>query len=137
MAPKIDSVLTNLEMWVKNYSKGDRPIRIGYNNHLFDDIIMDRYCEQYGLWQKKKQESKLFYRRSLDLMELLWMWTENTDIEGASFDDMRAWLGIDREGAHEAGKDVIDGAMVFVRFLKYMRAHGSKGKFQGAFSGKN
>ncbi len=135
-APRINIVLDNLSKWLKNYSNGDRPVRIGYNNHCFDDIILDRYCEQYGYWQKARQESKLFYRRSLDLMELLWMWTENTDIDGASFDDMRTWLGLSREGAHKAGKDVMDGAMVFVRFLKYMRAHSKDDKFRGSFSKK-
>lgn len=126
-------VLKNLENWLKPYSQGHRAIRIGYNNHLFDDIILDRYCQSNGLWKPARKENKLFYKRSLDLMEILFHWIESLELEGNSFDDIRQWLGISKEGGHRAGKDVIDGARVFVRFQKFMRNLSLKTKFEGTF----
>lgn len=89
----------------------------------------------FGPWDEERQEETLFYPRdSVDLIRILWMWTENmTDIKSLSFDAVREWLGISAEGAHNAEKDVVDGANVLIKFLKLHRNFAPKVKFRGSF----
>ena len=81
-------------------------------------------------------EENLFYPRdSVDLLRIIWTWTENmVDIKSLSMDAVREWLGISTEGAHNAKKDVIDGAMVLIKFLKLHRHYAPKVKFRGSFA---
>lgn len=89
----------------------------------------------FGPWDEDRQEETLFYPRdSIDLMRILWMWTENLpDIKSLSMDAIRDWLGIDTKGAHNAIKDVKDGATVLIKFLKLHRHFVPKVKFKGSF----
>jgi len=93
--------------------------------------------EPYGLgpWDDDRQEETLFYPRDcVDLMRIIWMWTENMpEIKSLSMDAVREWLGIDAEGAHTADKDVLDGAKVLVKFLKLHRNYATKIKFRDSF----
>ena len=90
----------------------------------------------FGPWDEERQEETLFYPRdSVDLMRILWMWTENmTDIKSISMDSTREWLGISKAGAHNAAKDVNDGAQVLIKFLKLHRSIAPKTKFKGTFA---
>lgn len=89
----------------------------------------------FGPWEKERQEEALFYPRdSIDLQRLIWLWTENNPhVKSISMDAIRAWLGIDTKGSHNALKDVIDGAKILIRFMKLHRTFASKTKFEGAF----
>lgn len=88
----------------------------------------------FGPWDNDRNEETLFYPRdSVDLMRIIWMWTENrTDIKKISMDAVREWLGISKEGAHNAEKDVMDGATILIKFLKLHRNFGPKVKFKGS-----
>jgi DNA polymerase III epsilon subunit-like protein len=86
----------------------------------------------FGPWDDKRQEETLFYPRdSVDLLRIIWMWTENIpEIKSLSMDAIREWLGISTEGAHDARKDVVDGAKVLIKFLKLHRTYAPKIKFK-------
>jgi DNA polymerase III epsilon subunit-like protein len=88
----------------------------------------------FGPWDKDRGEETLFYPRdSIDLMRIIWMWTENRmDIKKISMDAVREWLGISKAGAHNAAKDVMDGAKVLIKFLKLHRNFGPRVKFKGS-----
>jgi len=89
----------------------------------------------FGPWDNERQEETLFFPRdSVDLLRILWMWTENIlEIKSLSMDAVRSWLGISTEGSHNAEKDVIDGAEILIKFLKLHRNFVPKVKFRNAF----
>ena len=89
----------------------------------------------FGPWDSERQEESLFFPRdSVDLLRIIWMWTENmVDIRSLSMDAVREWLGISTEGAHNAIKDVTDGAKVLIKFLKLHRNYAPKVKFRNSF----
>ncbi len=90
----------------------------------------------FGPWEDERQEEALFYPRdSVDLLRILWMWTENMpEIKSLSMDAIREWLGLSKEGAHNAKKDILDGAKVLIKFLKLHRNFAPKVKFKGSFA---
>jgi DNA polymerase III epsilon subunit-like protein len=120
-----------------NYKGGkwNAPIAAGYNNNGFDDFIIDRLSEKYGPWDKEYDTNKLFHPRdNIDVMKYVWTWTENNNsIRSISMDNMRKWMGMSTEGAHDALVDVRQGAELLIKFLKLHRAFANKVKFEGAF----
>jgi len=149
-------------------SKWGAPIKAGMNIWRYDIHIINRLCgghsqyksevtkwlhgsgqitsnivikEPYGFgnWDNDRKESTLFYPRdTLDLMEILWLWTENNpEIKSLSMDKIRDWLGVSTEGSHNAVKDVRDGAEILVRLLNLHRKFAPKVKFANSFKGDN
>ena len=98
------------------------PIAAGYNIHRFDLKIVDRYSKQFG-YVNKENTTCIFYPRDvLDIMNLVFYWFENIgEVKSLSLDNMRGYFGIDKEGAHDALKDVKDCANILCRFLKLHR----------------
>ena len=90
----------------------------------------------FGPWDNERQETTLFYPRdSVDLLRVLWMWTENLmEVKSLSMDAMREWLGLSTDRAHDAKQDVIDGATILIKFLKLHRHFAPKVKFKGSFA---
>lgn len=100
------------------------------------DVEKVRIVEPWGFgpWDNDRMEETLFAPRdSIDLMGLLFMWTENLEeVKSLSMDATRDWLGISKEGAHKADKDVMDGAKVLIKFLKFHRSISAQTKFKGS-----
>jgi DNA polymerase III epsilon subunit-like protein len=48
-------------------------------------------------------------------------------------DNLREYFGIDKDGAHDAIKDVKDTADIMIRFMKLHRNVASKVKFKNSF----
>ena len=110
------------------------PIAAGYNINKFDLKIIHRLSEKYKNIEAKENASNLFYPRDVvDIMNLVFYWFENLDIKSYSLDNIRDYLGIDKTGAHDAVKDVIDSANILIRFLRLHRNLSSKIKFKGSF----
>ena len=66
-------------------------------------------------------------------MQIIHDYTENSrELKSYSFDSIREWLGLSKEGAHDAKVDVLQGARVFVRFMQLTRRVAQKTKFKGA-----
>lgn len=139
-----------------NYKKSSwtSPIKAGYNNIRFDDIITERLCGgnkiyndcekepyKFGPWDKEFSCQALFHPRdTIDLMSLLGTWFENDkDVRSFSMDKMRDKFGIDTSHSHNAIKDCLDGTFLLIKFLKLQRNIHSKmkDKFNKSFQEEN
>jgi DNA polymerase III epsilon subunit-like protein len=118
----------------KKKSMFTAPIAAGYNIHRFDLKIINRLAKKYKTVDTKEGTPSLFYPRDvLDIMNLVFYWFENTDLKSYSLDTIRDYLGISKEGAHDALKDVEDCAEILIRFLRLHRKLSSKIQFKGSF----
>lgn len=110
------------------------PIAAGYNIHRFDLKIVDRLSIKYGNTDKEKCSNIFFNRDVVDIMNLVFYWFEqNQDLKSYSLDNLRDYLGISKDGAHDALKDVKDSAAILIRFMKLYRNLSTKVKFKHSF----
>lgn len=111
------------------------PIAAGYNINRFDLRIIERLSTKYGNLNKESR-SDLFYPRDvIDVMNILFYWFEhNNDLKNYTLDNLRDYLGISKDNAHDALKDVKDTASIMIRFLKLHRSLSNKVKFKGSFA---
>jgi DNA polymerase III epsilon subunit-like protein len=115
-------------------SQFSAPIAAGYNIVRFDLKIIDRLSIKYKNTNKENRSDLFFPRDTVDLINLIFYWFENNnDLKNYTLDSIRDYLGIDKEGAHDAIKDVKDTANIMIRFLKLHRNLSKKIKFRGAF----
>lgn len=146
-APDPKLVWKRVEEHVNRYNptkkKWDAPVPVGYNSDGFDAYIWHRLCcldpYKYGPIDLERKRNKLFHPiHSVDVMKYVFAWTENNfDMFSISLDTVRDWMGISKVGAHEALKDVIDTANIFIKFMKLHRNYATKVKFANAFGGNN
>ncbi len=110
------------------------PIAAGYNINRFDLKIINRLSQKYKTIEPKEKTSSLFYPRDvLDIMNLVFYWFESSDLKSYSLDTVREYLGISKDGAHDALKDVKDCAMILTRFMRLHRKLCPKISFKGSF----
>lgn len=110
------------------------PIAAGYNIHRFDLKIINRLSNKYKTVEPKENISSLFYPRDvLDIMNLIFYWFESSNLKSYSLDNIRDYLGISKDGAHDALKDVQDCAKILIRFLRLHRKLAEKVTFKGSF----
>lgn len=115
-------------------SQFSAPIAAGYNIHRFDLPIVQRLSEKHGNLNKEKRSNIFAMRDTIDIMNIVFLWFENnSDLKSYSLDNLRDYLGISKDGAHDALKDVKDCAEILIRFLKLHRKMSSKIQFKGAF----
>jgi inhibitor of KinA sporulation pathway (predicted exonuclease) len=146
-APHVSTVFAQFVDYLHQYktsnSQWGRPIRVGYNIHNYDDIIIRNLCskEPYklGYWNDDTCKDKIWHPiDSYDLMEIVGMFIEGrADMRSKSFDNIRRWLGLESDKAHTAEVDVIQGAIVFCRFMKLIRTTSKKTKFENALANFN
>ena len=68
------------------------------------------------------------------MMNLVFYWfNHSNDLKSYTLDSLRDYMGISKEGAHDAIKDVKDTAEIMIRFLKLHRNLAEKIKFKGSF----
>ena len=139
-APHLKTVWDRFTKFVDrfNYKGGNwtAPIPAGHNINNFDMIIVNRLCREYGPLNKKRNQQGLFHAiHSMDLMNNVFMWTENNpDIRSVSMDSIRDWMGMPKDNAHDALQDVKDTASVLIKFLKLYRHFAPKVKFEKALA---
>lgn len=110
------------------------PIACGYNIQRFDLPIIDRLSKKYKNLNKEKRTNLFHPRDVLDLMNLIFYWFENNkDVKSYSLDNMREYMGINKDGAHDAIKDVKDCADIAIRFLRLHRNLANKITFKDSF----
>lgn len=110
------------------------PIASGYNIFKFDLPIIDRLAKKYKDTNKENKNCLFYPRDVLDIMNLIFYWFEhNNDLKNYALDNMRDYFGIDKEGGHDALKDVKDCAEILIRFLKLHRNLAQKIKFRNSF----
>jgi len=142
-APSLKSVWSKFTKFVDNYNwKKDAffaPIPVGYNIIGFDMIIINRLCQQFGPWDDKRGEQKVFSKvRKVDLMDNIFMWTEgDPSIKSISMDSLRELMGLSKDNAHDALQDVKDTANIFIKMLKTHRAVYQNIEFEKAFAKGN
>jgi DNA polymerase III epsilon subunit-like protein len=67
-------------------------------------------------------------------MNIVFLWFENNqDLSSYSLDSLREYLGISKDGAHDAIKDVKDSAEILIRFMKLHRKLSRKILFKDSF----
>lgn len=111
------------------------PIAAGYNINRFDLRIVERLSKKYNNLNKEGKSSLFYPRDVVDVMNVLFYWFEyNNELKNYTLDNLRDYLGISKEGAHDALKDVKDTANIMIRFLKLHRNLGNKVKFKGSFA---
>jgi DNA polymerase III epsilon subunit-like protein len=111
------------------------PIAAGYNINRFDLPIMQKLSVKYKNVNKEGNSSLFYPRDVIDVMNLIFYWFEaSKDLKSYSLDNLRDYLGISKEGAHDALKDVKDSAEIMIRFLKLHRKLGAKVKFRNSFN---
>jgi len=105
--------------YVKSYAKSSKfdetPMAGGQNIRGFDLPITARYNEKF----KKKIPFSKRENEVVDLLDLStqwFMWADDRP-KSLSLDSLRDFFGIDKFGAHDAKKDVIDCADIIKRFL--------------------
>lgn len=109
------------------------PIAAGYNINRFDMRIIERLSTKYNNLNKEGKSSLFFPRDVIDLMNLVFYWFENNnEIKNYTLDTLRDYLGISKDGAHDAIKDVQDTANIMIRFMKLHRRTSAKVKFKGS-----
>lgn len=110
------------------------PIAAGYNINRFDLKIIQRLSVKYDNVNKEGQTSLFYPRDVIDLMNMVFYWFENSnELKNYTLDNLRDYLGISKEGSHDALKDVKDTANILIRFMKLHRNIAKKVKFKGSF----
>jgi DNA polymerase III epsilon subunit-like protein len=118
-------------------SQFSAPIAAGYNINRFDLVIVDRLSTKYKNTNKEGKTDLFYPRDVLDVINLVYYWFENNDeIKSYALDNLRDYFGINKDGSHDALKDVLDTANILIRFLKLHRNLSEKIKFKGAFASK-
>jgi DNA polymerase III epsilon subunit-like protein len=111
------------------------PIAAGYNINRFDLRIIERLSKKYNNLNKEGRSSLFYPRDVIDIMNLVFYWFEgNNELKNYTLDNLRDYLGINKDGAHDALKDVQDTANILIRFLKLHRNMSQKIKFKSSFS---
>lgn len=116
-------------------SQFSAPIAAGYNIYRFDLPIINRLSKKHGNTNKEGNSSIFYPRDVIDAMNLIFYWFEhNNDLKSYTLDSLRDYFGIDKEGAHDALKDVKDTAEILIRFMKLHRSLSKKIKFKDSFN---
>lgn len=142
-APSLKSVWDKFTKFVSQYNwKGDtffNPIPVGFNIIGFDMIIINRLCEQFGPWDKERQQQKLFSKvYKFDIMDNIFAWTESDpSVKSISMDSLRERMSLSKENAHDALQDVKDSANIFIKLMKTHRAVYQNMNFDKAFANGN
>jgi len=127
-APELPAVWKKFTNFVNQYNWKKTPffapIPCGYNIIGYDMPIVERLCQQFGPYDKNSGQQTLFSKVfKLDLMDNMWIWTENDpEIKKINMDAMRQHVGLSHENAHDAMQDVKDTANIMIKMLKTHRA---------------
>ncbi len=126
------SFVKYIYQWNPSKNNFNAPLASGFNINNFDMKIVNRLCEWYGPWDKKREQQRLFNpMQIIDLRDITWLINENNpEIERNSFDALRAWLGLSADGSHSAQVDVMQGAELLCRLMKWIRTCAAKTDFK-------
>lgn len=118
----------------KTKTQFSAPIAAGYNIYRFDLPIVQRMSLKYKNTNKEGNSNVFYPRDVVDMINLVYYWFGHTDeLKSFTLDSLRDYLGISKDGAHDAIKDVKDTADILIRFLKLHRNLSEKIQFKGSF----
>ncbi len=136
-APPADVIWNKFANYLSRYrTQGNswgNPIPAGYNIVGFDIPIAERYAARFGQMSAGKQN--IFHPRDrLDVIHDCLRWTFSTGvINSLKLDDIRDYLGMSKEGAHNSLCDAQDTAAILQRFMGVYKNLGPKLKLKNAF----
>jgi DNA polymerase III epsilon subunit-like protein len=113
------------------------PIPAGMNIIGYDLPITERLCKELGPYDDQDGRQKLFSNRNrIELIDIAYLFfSKLKDVDNLKLDTIREYLGISKDGAHNAVKDVADTAAIISRFLKFCQNVGLSTKFAGTMRG--
>jgi len=115
-------------------SQFSAPIAAGYNIYRFDLPIIRRLSQKYKNTNKEGNSNIFFPRDVADVLNLVFYWfNHSNELKSYTLDSLRDYMGITKDGAHDAIKDVKDTAEILIRFMKLHRNLSEKIKFKGSF----
>jgi DNA polymerase III epsilon subunit-like protein len=118
----------------KKKSQFSAPIASGYNIYRFDLPIIQRLSKKYKNVNKEGNSNIFFPRDVADVLNLVFYWfNHSNELKSYTLDSLRDYMGITKDGAHDAIKDVKDTAEILIRFMKLHRNLSEKIKFKGSF----
>lgn len=124
-----------VEKFNHNKSFYTAPIAAGANIKNFDCPIVERLSKTFGNVDKEGKSSLFNKRDRIDLLDICFLWFENhKEPENYKMDTLRDYLGLSKEGAHNALQDVRDTAKIISRFMRFHRNISKPSKFKGAFA---
>jgi len=111
------------------------PIPCGFNIDGYDSVLTERYAEEYGPWDTKKDQQCLMSNfMSFDVMRMNFWWHRNNhDLADLKLDTYRDYVGMSKANAHDALQDVKDTAAIIVKYLRLYSELGKKIRWKGAF----
>lgn len=123
----------------KRKSKFNACIPGGANIMRYDLVITQRLCEKYGNTSADGEQNIFHPRDCLDTLHSFcfpWFEAHPDPPESYSMDNLRPYLGIQAESAHDALSDVRDSAKIITKFLKFHRKlrETHDVKFRGSFA---
>lgn len=133
--PNEKTVINNFREYVYQWNpkrdSWNAPIAAHFNGRRFDMVILDRLAQSHGFWDDKKFQQKLFNPiQDVDLKDMMWMINENNPaIEYNNMNAIRDWLQMSKEHSHEATQDVLDGAEILCKCMRWLRFWSAKTKF--------
>lgn len=126
--------LSNYHDRQNNQNFFSSPAPAGFNIIAFDMPILERLCVKYKNTTKDGGQGIMFSRDVKDLLHVSTLWLEPTgDLTSFSMDSIRDYMGIPKEGGHNALKDVEDTAEILIRFLRLHQNLAPKYKFKNSF----
>lgn len=129
-APEASLVFPSFAKWIQKHNirkdKGSfgAPIACGWGIDNFDMPIFNRYCSQFGYWDKKWNNQNLLNPIfTFDVMKHIWLWSRtNSEMTNLKLGDTLEYMGVPRSeidsGAHSAMWDVKQTARIAVKLLQ-------------------
>lgn len=106
------------------------PMPVGQNTQ-FDLNFINVLCKKYGPWDTKWDSPSLFNHNSLDIKQSIFFWCHDTGfVPNLKLDTFRDFVGLSKEGTHDALTDVLHTAEILVRFMKIHRYYAQKVKIK-------
>lgn len=138
-APSEKMVWGNFVDYVKKYRSSNThwgaPIFTGYNIINFDLVILDRVAKKYKNVDKDGRQNIWHRRDQIDMIHQVYSWLGYTQqVNSISFDNVRDFLGMQADQAHNALSDAKDAAKIFMRFFKLYKELALRIPFKGAFA---
>jgi len=129
-APEASVMFPTFAAWIQKFNINKTknsfgaPIPVTWGGDRFDIPILDRYCKDYGYWDKKWGNSTLVNPVfTFDVMKHMWFWTRTlADVKNVKLVTVLEWMGVSpdeiAECAHDAMWDVEWTAKIAIRLLK-------------------
>lgn len=138
-APPIDIAWKSFVKYIKSYNAGNNiftaPIPMGYNIVNYDLVIVDRMARRFKNVDGDGIPNLFHFRDKMDLITDMYRWTESrAEIKSLSFDNIRKWLGMTSEGAHNSLGDAKDAAKLGIKIINLHRYLSPKVEFENSFN---